>query len=139
MMEDWRLMLMVDQPTGLALSSAMWGVSRPPEIQHDTDATQLMFSVIKHPTLDEYGMELLTTAEFYVHPDCDIYTFDAFLAPHIPLGNVTEQEKIALQNAINNAKGGKLTVWPSLPAYFRAASLDFDAAYAAGWFGEESA
>lgn len=117
------------EPYAAAISSALWGLARPPAVRKPED-TQNYTSWIVKP--DESAVALFVPDDTRpVHPAADLQPLLDLMAPAI-----TDAELTAITEAVESARGGRIRfkslveASPSLSANLRTkAQLEAD-----GWF-----
>ena len=115
-----------------SLSSALWGISRPPAIRKPED-TQLYTSWIVHPTTGAVALYVPDDTR-PVHQDADVQPVLDLLAPAL-----TADELQIATDAVEEARGARISFKqlledsPSLAP----ALMTHEQAQASGWFEEE--
>ena len=126
----------IPAPAAEALSLALWGLARPPEVRGEND-TQFLFPWIT--ALDgSLWLAVETEYSILVHADAVLDGIADILQPFIdavpPLLPADTNEVLAAYIEAN--RGGVITVYSAFPQFFKDQSLDLAGMIAAGKLSE---
>lgn len=108
----------------VALSEALWNLSRPVNVQ-GSDTTAQMFGTMIDTQGDSW-LEALEEFEIPVHPDAEIDSIAAILQPWIDSGDIPADTNENLAALIEASKGKQLIVYDAFPQFFKDQSKSQD-------------
>jgi hypothetical protein len=115
------------------LSTALWGLARPPDHRGESD-TQFMF-----PWVDDLQMPakrwlvVNTTFTIPVHPEAELNGIADILQPWIDDGSLPPDTNTVLAALIESNRGQMLTVYDAFPQLFKDMSKTYEEMVSAGF------
>lgn len=129
-----RYLTMTSGGAAVIVSERIFACSRPVHVREPEDVSNQYSHHLTHPGNTAWVLPVNTAETIYIHPEVDKHTFDALLQPFIDAGLVTEAEKIHLQDELDGARGGRLNIYDTFPAYWRNTSKSYEDLVEEGWF-----
>lgn len=103
--------------TAAALSDALWGLTRPPNVRSEKDTHRLFGSVTM--TDGSVWLAVVDDYDIPVHADAELDGIADILQPWINDGLLPADTNMQLAALIESSKGGRLVVWGAFPQLFK--------------------
>ncbi len=115
-----------------ALTSALWGLARPPALRSDKD-TQKMFGAITCLN-GSVWLQVDTEFDISVHPEAELSGLADILQPWIDSGELPSDTNEVLAAFIESKRGGRMIPWEAFPQLFKDASKSREELISIGLF-----
>ena len=101
-----------------ALSAALWGLSRPPQVRRPNEVTTGLFGFI---TCRDGSVWLQVDTEFDIpiHQDAILDGIADIMQPWIDAQLIPADTNTLLENIINSHRGQRLIAWDAFPEFFK--------------------
>ena len=103
--------------TAAALSDALWGLTRPPNVRSEKDTQRLFGSVTM--TDGSVWLAVVDDYDIPVHADAELGGIADILQPWIDAGQLPAATNAQLEALIESKRGDRLVVWEAFPQLFK--------------------